>query len=224
MLAIVQARLSSARLPGKMLLDLCGRPLLARVLERLARASLVRGIVVATSTEPGDDAIAAFCSQHGLACQRGPLEDVAERLRGVASREGAPAFVRISGDSPLLDPALVDRAVRHYQAGDCDLVTNVLVRTFPKGQSVEVVRFAAFDRMCRSMSDPAQREHVTRGFYVQPAAFRIVSFTSGIDAGAVNLSVDTAEDFARVQRLIEACGDPLPGWRELLDIERAAVA
>lgn len=224
MLAIVQARLSSTRLPGKMLMDLCGKPLLARVVERLLQARLVRQVVVATSTDASDDAIAAFCARHAIKCQRGPLDDVAERFRGAAVSEAAQAFVRISGDSPLLDPALVDQAIRYYQHGDCDLVTNVFVRTFPKGQSVEVVRFAAFERLCGSMADDAEREHATSGFYAHPHDFCIVSFTSGMDAGSVNLSVDTPEDFARVQRLIETAGNQPRGWRELLDNYRAAVA
>jgi spore coat polysaccharide biosynthesis protein SpsF len=216
MLVIVQARLSSIRLPGKMLMDLCGRPLLGRVVDRLGRAQHVSRIVVATSDASSDEAIARFCAREGIACHRGPLEDVAERFRQAASQAAAPAFVRISGDSPLIDPALVDRAIGYFRQEECDLVTNVLVRSFPKGQSVEVLRTATFARLCDTLADGDHREHVTKAYYQAPAGFRIVSFTSGVDAGTANLSVDTPEDFARVRALLEGCADRPGGWRELL--------
>ena len=228
MIAIVQARLSSARLPGKMLMNVAGRPLLGRVVDRLAKARTLTGIVIATSSERSDQPIADFCTRENIKCHRGPLDDVAERFRRTAEREGASAFVRISGDSPLIDPALVDWAVGYYELGNCDLVTNVFVRTFPRGQSVEVVRTDAFRALCSDM-DTTDREHVTRAFYRNAHAFRIVALTSGVDAGEVNFCIDTAEDLARIDQLITSCSSSA-GWRELLaayrslDDERASTA
>lgn len=222
MLAIIQARFSSVRLPGKMLMDLCGRPMLGRVVDRVSSARQIQRVVVATSSEASDDAIAAFCANEGVQCHRGSLDDVMERFRQVVRAESAEAFVRISGDSPLIDPAVIDLAVGYYRQADCDLATNVYVRTFPKGQSVEVVRTAALDRLRERVSTPDHREHVTKAFYEDPRWFRIVSFTSGCDAGAVNLSVDTQEDFERARRLVSAL--PAAGWRNLLTAQQADLA
>jgi spore coat polysaccharide biosynthesis protein SpsF (cytidylyltransferase family) len=216
MLAIVQARQSSARLPGKTLMSIAGRALLGRVIDRLEQALALTKIVVATSTDRSDEPIVDFCAKESIACYRGPLADVAERFRGAAEQEAADSFVRISGDSPLIDPSLVDTAVAHYEAGRCDLVTNVFVRTFPRGQSVEVVRTEALEVLRAHMRDD-DREHVTRAFYRNAHAFRIVSFTSGVNAGAVNLCIDTADDVSRVERLVGAAPNGA-GWRELLAI------
>lgn len=216
MLAIIQARLSSVRLPGKVLRDLCGRPLLGRVLDRLSNAKMLSNIIVATSNDGGDDAIADFCAAEGVRCYRGCLDDVADRLRQAAQREAADAFVRISGDSPLIDPALVDQAIQYYQLRESDLVTNVFVRSFPKGQSVEVLRFKVFEQLCDTYIRADQKEHVTKGFYENPYPFRIVNFTSGMQAGAFNLSVDTEDDFKRIETLIDTVPDTTTGWRDLL--------
>lgn len=216
MLAIVQARLNSFRLPGKMLMELSGRVVLGRVLDQVAGARRVGRIVVATSQESSDDGIADFCRGEGVICHRGPLDDVAERFRRAAREEAVEAFVRVNGDSPLIDPALIDRAIAYYEQDECDLVTNVFVRSFPKGQSVEVLRFATFDRLCAEMIGADDKEHVTKAIYENPAPFRIVSFTSGVDAGAINMSIDTREDFDRVAALIAAAGGRAGGWRELL--------
>jgi spore coat polysaccharide biosynthesis protein SpsF len=221
MLCIVQARLSSERLPGKMLMDLRGRPLLGRVLDRLSGSRCLRRIVVATSVLESDDPIVAFCAREGAACFRGPLDDVAERFRGIVHQESSPAFVRISGDSPLIDPAIVDRAVGYFSShADCDLVTNVFLRTFPKGQSVEVVRTQSFLELFRAPRDREQQEHVTRAFYQAPERHRIVSFTSGAQAGTDNLSVDTPTDLARVQRVLDRCENRPGSWSELLSLLR----
>ncbi|SRR5581483_1684301 len=215
MLAVVQVRMDSARLPGKALMELCGRPLLGRVVDRVSSAKAVSRVIVATSTSSSDGGIAAFCAREDIRCYRGPLDDVAERFRQVVNLEVAEAFVRINGDSPLIDPALIDQAVKYYKQEECDLVTNVLVRTFPKGQSVEVIRSSVFERLCGLLTNPDQKEHVTKAFYDNPNDFRIVSFTSGMNAGAVNLSVDTADDFMRLEKLINLAGSDR-GWRELL--------
>ena len=140
MLVIIQARLSSVRLPGKVLRPLAGRPMLAQLVDRLKMAKRVGAIIVATSTETDDDAIARFCADMGVRCFRGPVADVAERLTEAAEDAGAEAFVRINGDSPLMCPAIVDAVIELYEAQDVDLATNVQTRTFPRGLSVEVIR------------------------------------------------------------------------------------
>lgn len=215
MLCIVQARMSSRRLPGKMLRDIAGRTLLQHVVDRVGAATSVSRVVVATSAEKDDDGIAEYCAAHSIACRRGPLDDVAERFRQVVAAEGADAFVRVTGDSALIDPQLIDHAVALFECGRADLATNVFVRTFPVGQSVEVLDAATFARVCTRLPAGAQREHITQAYYADPARFRIVSFTSGSDYGAVNLSVDTADDFDRVSAVLAR--GPAGSWRELVE-------
>jgi len=221
MLVAIQARLSSSRLPGKVLMDLGGRPMLAWTLERVRAAERVTKVVVATSAEPSDDPLAAFCAAQGVTCYRGPLDNVAARYALAARAEGDEAFIRITGDAPLIDPAIIDQAIGLYEAGDWDLVTNVLVRTFPKGQSAEVLRSSTFLRVCAEMSDPAHLEHVTPFYYENPGRFRIAAFTSGSDKGGVQLSVDTPEDFAMAQYLVRQSAGRPAGWRELLVLKDA---
>ncbi len=215
MLAIIQARMSSTRLPGKVLMDLVGRPLLGRVIDRVGGAKHVSRITVATSDRDEDDPIERFCEAEGVACFRGPLDDVLERYRRAVVAANVDAFVRITGDSPLVDPEVIDRGIDYFLASECDLSTNVLIRTFPIGQSVEVLSVPAFLRTCGEPLSQAQREHLTLAYYDQPAKYRIVGFTSGSDFGGVNLSVDTPDDFRRAQRLLTHVGGQPLDWRTL---------
>jgi len=224
MLVIVQARLTSSRLPGKVLMDLGGRPMLAWTLERIRSAGRVSKVVVATSVEASDDPLAAFCAAQDVTCHRGPLDNVAARYALAARAERVDAFIRITGDAPLIDPAIIDQAIGLYEAGDWDLVTNVLVRTFPKGQSAEVLRSDTFYRVCAEISDPAHFEHVTPFYYENPGRFRIAAFTSGSGKGDVQLSVDTPEDFAMAQYLVHQSAGKPAGWRELLTLKDAMPA
>lgn len=206
--AVVQARMSSARLPGKVLREVGGRPLLTYLIDRLRRCRALDNVVIATSTSDDDDPIAAFAQANRVDCHRGSLDDVAARLLSAARAAGADALVRISGDSPLIDPAIVDRAVEIYRSERPDLVTNVQRRTFPKGQSVEVIAVAALERAHGEMTTAAEREHVTPYFYVHPERFPIAAFESAIVRGDMQLSVDTEADFARFAAIVARLGEP----------------
>jgi spore coat polysaccharide biosynthesis protein SpsF len=190
--------MSSSRLPGKVLMDLGGRPLLGRLLDRLRRFSGSDRIVLATSEEPDDDPVAAFCEVEEVDCVRGPLEAVSERFLRVMERFPCEAFVRINGDSPLLDPRLILRGIREFRLGGFDLATNVFPRTYPKGQSVEVVRAETFRREAPGFPEPEDREHVTRYFYRRPDGFAIRNFRSddGREGGnPISMVVDTPDDY-----------------------------
>jgi spore coat polysaccharide biosynthesis protein SpsF len=195
--------MSSSRLPGKVMRPLDGRPMLGAMIERLAQARTVSTIVVATSDVPDDDAIADFCTRTRTACFRGPLGDVAARLADAAQNAAAAAFVRLSGDSPFMDPGLVDAVVDLFERSEVDLATNVQARTFPKGQSVEVIRLDALRRAQATMT-PDEAEHVTPAFYRRPHDFRIANLASGHDWGAIQMSVDTPEDFMLAERMTAA--------------------
>lgn len=205
MLVIIQARYSSARLPGKVLRPLAGRPMLARLLDRLEIAKRVDDIIVATSTATEDDSIARFCADSGVQCFRGPLDDVAERLAQAAEGAEAEAFVRINGDSPLMSPAIVDAVIELYETQDVDLATNVQTRSFPKGQSAEVIRVEAL-RRAQKMMQAGEAEHVTPAFYRCASDFRIINLESGHDWGAIPMSVDAPDDFALTDKMFREMG------------------
>jgi spore coat polysaccharide biosynthesis protein SpsF len=190
--------MSSARLPGKVLMPLAGRPALEWVLERLEHAESLDELIVATSDDASDDAVSAFCTARGTSCHRGPLEDVTERMLAAARAAELDAFVRISGDSPLLDQRLVDRAVELMRSGPHDLVTNVRPRTFPPGQSVEVVRTGALERA----HDPDDSEHVTGPLY--SGAFDVRRFEAEVPRTDVRYTLDEPGDVARLERILLA--------------------
>lgn len=200
--------MSSRRLPGKVLEEVGGRPLLAYLLERLEHSRGSLTIVVATSLDPTDDPIASYCKEYGIRCFRGSLEDVAGRFVDLIKEYSFDAFVRISGDSPLLDQELVDKGIGLFLEGGHDLVSNVLVRTFPKGQSVEVIDAKVFIDAYPHMETRSEKEHVTPFFYKRSDKYRIRLFKSGRDYSSLQLSVDTREDMNRFRSILMSMKRP----------------
>ena len=224
--AVVQARLTSERLPGKVLLPIQGQPMIGYQLEGLRHCRSIDRLVLATSSDPSDDAIAEFAQGASVSCYRGSLENVASRVLNAAVAAGADVVVRLSGDSPLLDPALVDHAVAMFRSDHADLVSNVVSRTFPKGQSVEVLSPGALARAVDAMTTPHEREHVTPYFYAHPEEFAIRSFTAAVPRPEVQLSVDDASDFARCEAILSSLGRPSweAGWEECVRVSDALKA
>jgi spore coat polysaccharide biosynthesis protein SpsF len=220
MICIVTARMTSSRFPGKSLRGLAGRELLGRVLDRVRSAQFVSSVIVATSTDDSDDPLAEFCAQESTHCFRGSLHDVASRLLAAADESRAQTFVRISGDSPVIDPQLINRAVEVFLQHRPDLVTNVFPRTFPAGQSVEVIATESLRRLWLQQHDLGNaadlNEHVTKGFYAAPDSWNIVNIVSAIPGPHPSLAVDTPDDLARVDRLVRRLSDGPSGWRDLL--------
>ena len=192
---VIQARMSSSRVPGKTLRMVAGKPLLGYMLESLRRCRSNQEIVVATSEDPSDDPIRDYCASIGVCCLRGPLDDVAARYGAVLDAMPADAFVRLNGDSPLIDYRLVDRAVHLFACELPDLVTNVHPRSFPRGESVEVISARTFNAALPEITEPADREHVTPYFYRRADDYRIVNFTAPRDFSKFQLSVDSEDDF-----------------------------
>lgn len=222
--AVVQARMSSRRLPGKVLREIRGAPLLQYVVERLARAERAGPVIVATSYGREDDAVAAFCERRGLPCHRGPLDDVASRFLGVATEHRLDAIVRVSADSPLIDREVVERVVDAYTAARPDLATNVYPRTFPRGESVEVIAVGALRRARDETADAYDLEHVTPFFYLHPERFTIRNVSADQDQGQRSLAVDTAEDLERLESIFARMTRPHwdYGYEELLDLDEDA--
>lgn len=189
--------------------------MLQYVLESLARVDSLAETIVATSTDPSDDSIADFCERRGTPCFRGTLDNVAERYLQAARAHGFSAFARVSGDSPLLDPRLVLRALALFAEREIDLATNVYPRTWPPGMSVEVLQSQTFGRVVGELSDPGDREHVTSYYYRHAEQFRIVNFGRDVPRLDVHLSVDTLDDFERLAGLISRMSRP--HWEYSLD-------
>jgi spore coat polysaccharide biosynthesis protein SpsF len=200
--AVVQARMSSQRLPGKVLMPLAGQPVLHWLLDRLHHCDALDGLCIATSAEASDNPVAAFCASRSVTCYRGELENVAMRMLAAADMMKADAIVRISGDSPLIDGTVVAEAVALYRREKPDLASNVVVRTFPKGQSVEVLNVESLRAALPRFDGAGDNEHVTTYFYRNIEDFRITSLQRKANHSSVQLSIDTAEDFARVARLV----------------------
>lgn len=190
------------------------RPLIAHLCDGLTHARALDGIVLATSSEPSDDAVERFARGHGVSCFRGSLTDVAERMLAAARDARADVLVRVNGDSPLLDPALIDQGIEFFLEEPVDLATNTKPRSFPRGQSVEVMTTSALAAAVARMSTPQEREHVTQYAYAHPDQFMIRSFSAARPRPEVQLSVDTAEDFTRCESILKTLGRPpwQAGW------------
>lgn len=159
--AIIQARMGSTRLPEKVLMEIGKEPMLWHVYERASHASLLDEVVVATSTEAGDDAIETFCENRGIPYVRGDEEDVLDRYYQTATEVDADTVVRLTADCPLISPAVVDRVVREYEASDCEYVTNTIEYTHPDGLDVEVFDIDTLETAWNEATEPGHREHVT---------------------------------------------------------------
>ncbi len=214
--AIIQARMASSRLPGKVLLDISGRPMLARVAERTSRASRVDQVLVATTTDSSDDPVASYCGSHHLPWSRGSQFDVLDRYYQAARQCRADVVVRITADCPAIDSALIDAAVDALTSSAAprfDLVANRLPppfhRTFPIGLDVEVCTFAALERAWSEGQEPQHREHVMPFLYegvrlaplspelsagTSPRGFQVGLLNHEPDLGSYRWTVDTPED------------------------------
>jgi spore coat polysaccharide biosynthesis protein SpsF len=218
--AVIQARMGSSRLPGKVLMDLSGEPMLSRVVNRVRRCREVDAIVVATTTNPGDDGIAALCDEMEWLFFRGNETDVLDRYYRAGIEYGAGTVVRITSDCPLIDPGLVDRVVSefHMHEPEIDYCSNVFpARTFPRGLDTEILSFSALARCWTSEKEPAIREHVTLHILKNPLRFRICGVRNDIDLSAHRWTVDTAEDYRLVRCVYEHFRDDLFTWRDVLD-------
>ena len=199
--------MSSTRLPGKVLADLGGEPVLARVIERLRAAGQLDGIVVATSQDPSDDPLAEAATALGIAVVRGPLDDVLARYLLASELHPCEAVVRITADCPLIDPAIVDRVVETWRVTGADYVANVIEpRTFPRGMDTEVVAAGALRAAAAEAVEPYDREHVTPWIRDRPERFAQVAIAHDPPHGEVRLTLDTPEDLALLRDLVGRLG------------------
>jgi spore coat polysaccharide biosynthesis protein SpsF len=210
MLTLIQARRGSSRLPDKISLDLCGRPLLVRQVERVQLASRAGQVAVITTTDPADDALADMCQQHGIAVFRGNALDLLDRHYQAALHYGeTEAVVKIPSDCPLIDPAIIDKVLGYYDAtqGQYDFVSNLHPATYPDGNDVEVMTFAALETAWREAQRPLEREHTTPFFWENPERFRLVNvaWETGLDYSMSHrFTIDYAADYEFIKAVYEA--------------------
>ena len=204
-LAVLQARMSSTRLPGKVMADVAGAPMILRQIERLGRAKRIDRIVAATSTDPSDDSLAAVLTLHGVPVHRGPLDDVLARYEGALHAFGpAEIVVRLTGDCPLADPRVIDATIALLIERRLDYAANTPAhRTYPKGLDVEVMRSEALLRAAREAADPYEREHVTPFLYRHPETFAQDFISQPRDEGEVRWTVDRPDDLEFVQAVYD---------------------
>jgi spore coat polysaccharide biosynthesis protein SpsF (cytidylyltransferase family) len=202
--AIVQARMTSQRFPGKVLASFKGRPILDHVMSAVEAAVPRDRVTIATSTDPTDDAIASFAKRRGTTLVRGDLANVLARFQQAARQASTEWILRINADSPLHDPQVLRRVIA--AAGPhCDVVTTIKPRTFPKGRNAELVRRDTLLGIDAAAASAEEQEHVTAYFYYRPDKYRIVNVESGHPEWAEqSLAVDTAADLARLEAMTDA--------------------
>lgn len=202
--AIIQARLGSSRLPGKVLREVNNRPLLSYMLERVAAARSVGQVAVATTDRPQDDRIVEFCQKEGVFVFRGNEDDVLDRYYQCALHLKPNTVVRLTSDCPLIDPRIIDEIVGVHLSGGYDYVANTApsVGTYPDGMDVEVFSFAALERAWHESKKPSDREHVTFYFWQNPHLFKTCRYDLSQNLSQYRLTVDYPEDFQVIEAIL----------------------
>jgi len=216
--AIIQARMGSTRLPGKVLEDICERPMLGRVLDRTGISNSIDEIIVATTTNPIDDIIEQFCSEESCKCFRGDEEDVLDRYYQAIQQSGAKNIVRITSDCPLVDPGVIDLVIQAFLDARPDYASNIIPpRTFPRGLDVEVFTKDTLVNAWENCDKAAWREHVTPYIYSNPDLFNILPVRNEEDYSDYRWTVDTPEDLTLVREIYSLVEGPF-NWMDVMNL------
>lgn len=223
--AIIEARMTSTRLPGKVLLPANGKPMLQHLVERLKRVESLDQIVLATTVNRADDALAVFAQAQGIACFRGSEEDVMNRVIGAAESVGAEVIVSVTGDCPVIDPVLIEQLIQMYLHNHCDYASNRQIPSYPGGMDTQVYPLAALKRSAAMTDDPLDHEHVTLHIRNHPELFRHLYLIAPEDCywPDLDLSLDEPDDYHFLKTLIEHFSDAKPFFncREIIEVLRA---
>lgn len=204
--ATIEARMTSTRLPGKVLKAAVGKPMLELMIERLRRVPSLDGIVVATTVNATDDPVAALAERLGVGVWRGSEEDVLTRVLDAAVRHKIDVIVETTGDCPLIDPQAVEECIQAYRAAGVDFAANVLERTYPIGMDTRIFSTAVLADVARRTDDPVDHEHVSLYIYRHPELYtlRNVSAPPALTRPELALTLDTPEDYSLIQAIFEA--------------------
>lgn len=203
-LAILQARVSSTRLPGKVLKLLLNKPMLVRQIERIKRSKLIDMLVIATSVDPLDDLIELLCNENNMLCFRGSLSNVLDRFYQAALVYKPDHIIRLTGDCPLIDPIVIDYVVQFYLKGNFDYASNTVKPSFPDGLDVEIFSYQSLKKSWYEAELPSEKEHVTSYILAHSKLFKIGNFSNAIDLSKYRWTVDEKEDFELVTKIYEA--------------------
>ncbi|MBI4442280.1 MAG: Gfo/Idh/MocA family oxidoreductase [Acidobacteria bacterium] len=216
--AIIQARMGSSRLPGKVMADIEGRPMLGRVVDRARRARLTNQTVVITSQQACDDPIESFCAANDIPCFRGSEEDVLDRYYRAAIYFQADVIVRLTADCPLIDPEIIDETIMAFQNNAFDYVSNSLHRSYPDGLDTEVFWFATLARAWSEARWKSEREHVTAYVLKHPELFQLGNVASPVDYSNLRWTVDQPQDLELIRAVYRKAGDGSLGLAQVLSL------
>jgi spore coat polysaccharide biosynthesis protein SpsF len=203
-LGILQARMTSTRLPGKVLKQINGKPMIHWQIMRTLNAKSIDNLVVATSTDPSDDLLCQYLDSIGIPTVRGSLEDVKERFDLVLSKYEPEVFVRLTADCPLVMPEILDTLVEEFMRRRVDYLSNTLIPTYPDGLDIEVIRTSAFNRLMGLELSKIEREHVTYALYTRGNLFSTFNYENNSDLSSMRWTVDYLEDFHFVEQVFKA--------------------
>lgn len=206
--AIIQARMMSSRLQGKVMMHLCGKTILERVIERTAAAKNIDKIIVATSDKSADDTIIELCKKIGIETFRGSEENVLDRFYHAAIQAGADVIVRITADDPLKDPEIIEHVIKMREDSNYDYVSNTIHPTFPEGIDCEVFTMKALSNAYHNALLPSEKEHVTPYIWKHPDIFKIGELLSPVDYSHLRWTVDCIEDYKFVEEIYNRLYQP----------------
>jgi spore coat polysaccharide biosynthesis protein SpsF len=219
-IAIIQARMTSTRLPGKVLMDLCGAPMLAQQLRRVRRCAKLDGVAIATTINLTDDPVVRLAAQEKVGCFRGSEADVLSRFLGAAHQERADIVVRLTADCPLIDAEVIDQVVGALEDNPgVDYCSNVLERSYPRGLDAEAFLMSALERCDELGTTPGAREHVTTVIRLErPELFHTMSVRDTADNSDLRWTVDTPADLELIRHIYKGLNLAVQyrGYREVI--------
>ncbi len=225
MIATIEARMTSSRLPGKVLMPALGQPMLHHLVNRLRAVPSLNGLVIATTINAKDDPIEKFAKAEDVACFRGSEEDVMTRVIGAAESVGADVVVEITGDCPIIDPQLVEQAIRMFQVNDVEYFSNAHLRSYPDGMDVQVFRLETLKRSAEMTQDPLDHEHVTLHIRKHPEISRPMHLVAPPELHwpELGLTLDESADYELLKKIIEYFGreNPLFTCLDVIKLLRA---
>ena len=201
---IIQARMGSSRLPGKVLKKIQNRPILDYVVKQVGFAKKIEDIVIATTTDQNDDVIVDFCTKHDISHFRGKEKDVLDRYYECAKKFDFQIIVRITSDNPLIDPKIIDECMNEYGKSNCDYLSTEHPPTFPHGYAVEIFSFKALENAWKNAGKPSEREHVTPYFYNNPNIFSLKNFQNKKNLSNIRCTLDRANDLVFIEKIISS--------------------
>ena len=199
--AIIQVRLNSKRLPGKAFLRIHNKSILENIIIRLKKSKFIKKIIISTSNKKSDIPIVDFCKKNKILFYNGSLNDVFDRVKKTSVKFKLNYFLRICADSPLIDPAVIDRGISKFLNGKYDIVTNRFPRSFPVGQTVEVVSVSALSMINQQMLNTAQKEHFTQYFYDNYKNFKIYNFSFSKNKSHISMAIDNKSNLTFLRLL-----------------------